>query len=136
MGSKFPVPRHLRNRGEDGYRTPTIEDAERTLSILGVPEAPNSVTRDLHTTALDAALQRVSSRQTATQEQKEYANGSGPNDATLNRTRTASTASALGWKGRIRHITWAYFTLTMATGGLANVLYEGNDSTIWRGFPH
>ncbi|KAJ5598902.1 C4-dicarboxylate/malic acid transporter [Penicillium lagena] len=30
----------------------------------------------------------------------------------------------LSWKMRIRHITWAYFTLTMATGGLANVFYS------------
>ncbi|KAJ5550946.1 C4-dicarboxylate/malic acid transporter, partial [Penicillium sp. DV-2018c] len=29
----------------------------------------------------------------------------------------------LSWKGRIRHITWAYFTMTMATGGVASVLH-------------
>lgn len=29
----------------------------------------------------------------------------------------------LPWKERIKHITWAYFTITMATGGLANVLH-------------
>jgi hypothetical protein len=35
------------------------------------------------------------------------------------------TTRKLSWKRRIRHITWAYFTLTMATGGIANVLYTG-----------
>ena len=36
-----------------------------------------------------------------------------------------ATTRKLSWKKRIRHITWAYFTLTMATGGMANVLYTG-----------
>ena len=31
----------------------------------------------------------------------------------------------LHWRERIRHFTWTFFTMTMATGGIANVLYEG-----------
>jgi len=31
----------------------------------------------------------------------------------------------LTWKQRVKHVTWAYFTLTMATGGMANVLHTG-----------
>ena len=31
----------------------------------------------------------------------------------------------LQWKERIRHYTWTYFTMTMATGGVANVIYTG-----------
>ncbi|KAF1959870.1 C4-dicarboxylate transporter/malic acid transport protein, partial [Byssothecium circinans] len=30
----------------------------------------------------------------------------------------------LGWRERIRHFTWTWFTMTMATGGIANVLYS------------
>ncbi|RMZ75480.1 hypothetical protein DV738_g5458, partial [Chaetothyriales sp. CBS 135597] len=30
----------------------------------------------------------------------------------------------LPFRMRIRHVTWAWFTLTMATGGIANVLYQ------------
>lgn len=31
----------------------------------------------------------------------------------------------LGFRGRVRHFTWTWFSMTMATGGLANVLYTG-----------
>ncbi|KAL8939780.1 MAG: hypothetical protein Q9216_003167 [Gyalolechia sp. 2 TL-2023] len=31
----------------------------------------------------------------------------------------------LHWRERIRHYTWTFFTMTMATGGIANVLYTG-----------
>lgn len=31
------------------------------------------------------------------------------------------------WKKRIRHFTWTFFTMTMATGGIANVLHTGSD---------
>lgn len=35
------------------------------------------------------------------------------------------------WRKRIRHFTWAHFTLNMATGGLANVLYNGRNVMPW-----
>ena len=31
----------------------------------------------------------------------------------------------LQWRERIRHYTWTFFTMTMATGGIANVIYAG-----------
>lgn len=31
----------------------------------------------------------------------------------------------LHWRERLRHFTWSFFTMTMATGGIANVIYEG-----------
>jgi len=118
----------MRSPGEDGYRTPTIEDAERTLSILGVMDSSASQAREVHSTALDAVLQKVSSRATDRAARKEKEGGlSGCKDHDYDPNGTAAdySASKLSWKKRIRHVTWAYFTITMATGGLANVLYQG-----------
>jgi hypothetical protein len=32
---------------------------------------------------------------------------------------------AVIWRHRLRYFTWAFFTFTMATGGIANLLYNG-----------
>lgn len=125
MVDELSVPRHMRSPGDDGYRTPTIEDAERTLSVLGVGDSPGNNAREVHTSALEAALQKVSSRATDNTARLEFNHCKERVGSQLTRRGTDSSASTLSWKKRIRHVTWAYFTLTMATGGLANVLYEG-----------
>jgi hypothetical protein len=43
----------------------------------------------------------------------------------LSRRDTDASAAPLSWKKRIRHFTWAFFTLSMSTGGIANALYNG-----------
>ncbi|KAJ5622081.1 hypothetical protein N7528_005313 [Penicillium herquei] len=123
MAFENAVPRHMRSPGDDGYRTPTIEDAERTISYFGGVDRHSSVARDVHTTALESTVQKTSSR-TTDKFKRESSHCAEPNGEHLDRTTTGSSTARLGWKKRIRHITWAYFTLTMATGGLANVLYE------------
>ena len=41
-------------------------------------------------------------------------------------TPQTSLPGTLGWQDRIRHFTWTFFSMTMATGGIANVLFTGN----------
>ncbi|KAL4787531.1 voltage-dependent anion channel-domain-containing protein [Aspergillus varians] len=114
-----PPPSHLRPLGAEGYRTPTIEDTEGVLSkTLSVDNRRNAslqpaglLVREAHSSALESALRTVSRTH----------NGA---DMALARSISETTSGKLNWKKRIRHFTWAFFTLTMATGGIANVIYN------------
>ncbi|KAL4994800.1 voltage-dependent anion channel-domain-containing protein [Aspergillus recurvatus] len=108
-------PRHLRSPGAEGYRTPTIEDAEKDLSGTlsdgnAVLQPTGSRVREAHSSALEST-------------HGSFHRPYGGVDVSLARTITESTGGKLNWKKRIRHFTWAFFTLTMATGGIANVIY-------------
>ncbi|KAI9933406.1 hypothetical protein MW887_007879 [Aspergillus wentii] len=121
------VPRHMRSPGDDGYRTPTIEDAELDLSISQDDNpffhSARMNVRKAHTSALES-LHAPQLRLPEGPGDKDEADGLTSIDQTsLSRKETDSSAVNLSWKKRIRHFTWAYFTLTMATGGIANVLY-------------
>lgn len=120
----------MRSPGDDGYRTPTIEDAEQNLTSHGETDAyflpARRKARDVHTSALEALhnpAYRISDGVTV----RNAANGDDGHDlANTCRRYSEPPPVNLSWKKRIRHFTWAYFTLTMATGGIANVLYTGN----------
>lgn len=122
-----PPPRHMRSRGDEGFRTPTFEDAEHDLStgsngnLLSPPTA--QALRDAHTSALESlqgSSPRVINGPVATKNSK--VNGI---DSTDHAEIDSSSTINLSWRERVRHFTWAYFTLTMATGGIANALYAG-----------
>lgn len=111
MASELLSPRHTRNRGEEGYRTPTIEDTQNDLGAFPFPSRGGQV-REAHTSALEAL------------NQPSYQRAEAHGNKERRRRREVDWGTAkIGWKGRLRHFTWAYFTLTMATGGIANVLY-------------
>ena len=128
MSDSVAVPRHLRNPGEDGYRTPTIEDAERALSDrpvsvyegrnLDLYPSTSARIRQVHTSALESL--RDANLRTAQGDEKDQLDG-----PCQDARSSLHSVPILSWKQRIRHITWAFFTLTMATGGIANVLYDG-----------
>lgn len=124
---QHPPPRHLRSRGEEGFRTPTLEDAEHDLStggsgnLLSAPTA--QALRDAHTSALES-LQGSTPRVINGTVVKKDSNINDTESTDHAKTDSSSIVD-LSWRERIRHFTWAYFTLTMATGGIANVLYAG-----------
>ncbi|KAL4932276.1 putative C4-dicarboxylate transporter/malic acid transport protein [Aspergillus undulatus] len=115
-----PPPRHLRRPGADGYRTPTIEDTEEGLSKAlsngdssnVMLQTPGSRLREVHSSALESTHSPLVRRA-----QNEV-------EIPIARSISETTAGKLNWKKRIRHFTWAFFTLTMATGGIANVIYN------------
>ncbi len=115
-GLSIPIDSRL-HPGDDGYRTPTIEDYEMHQMKeqgLGVLSNNSSHHRLPHTPSTPTAPQR-------------------PSLGAFRHSANASVASLserllekLHWRERIRHYTWTFFTMTMATGGIANVLYEGS----------
>lgn len=112
------MPRHLRSPGDDGYRTPTIEDSVNAEANDGFPFP---VQRPRSTTTVDAESNNPRFRLTVSDSHGEKFRATGPGRIDLSE---ANWPVKLSWKQRIRHITWAFFTLTMATGGIANVLYS------------
>lgn len=104
-------PRHLLPPGQDGYRTPTIEDFEQdnashTQAFPPLPDG-HSLPTDIH-----QELYRIStSRQEPGSLEK--------------RMQSLEKGNQLDWRYRVKHFTWAYYTLSMATGGICNVLWSG-----------
>ncbi|KAI4176302.1 MAG: hypothetical protein LQ343_001040 [Gyalolechia ehrenbergii] len=80
--------------GHDGYRTPTDHDYERPKEEA-VEEGNGEV------------------------EDKQPTNGTKADRSKREHFRL----ERLHWRERLRHYTWTFFTMTMATGGIANVLY-------------
>lgn len=102
LQSQFAIP-----SGQDGYRTPTIEDYHQHVNQTQRYRRPEV----LSTTS---SFNRLPSS----------AMSSGYKDA-LNLTTKIDKLETLEWRERIRHFTWTFFTMTMATGGIANLLYAG-----------
>ncbi|PGH13716.1 hypothetical protein AJ80_06221 [Polytolypa hystricis UAMH7299] len=114
------LPRYLRSPGDEGYRTPTIEDVEGN-STGSFPFPPATTT--LPVMVARSRLSIVQSNGTQSTKDVDF-ESNGTRSYPLSRCRRSeSWPLKLPWRERIRHFTWAFFTLTMATGGLANVLY-------------
>lgn len=99
----IPIPPYMSRPRQDGYRTPTVHDYEREKGDTTQDERPPN--------AKPATTQSPSTGLFSRQ------------PPLLKLSRIDPNLERLHWRERIRHYTWTFFTLTMATGGLANVLY-------------
>ncbi|KAK2841588.1 hypothetical protein FQN49_006108 [Arthroderma sp. PD_2] len=116
------IPRYLRRPGDEGYRTPTIEDTEKNASASVLPfifPSQPPTPRCPTPPVLSQFRQRP-----PLPHNPPKVNGDGNGTGTVTPVQGVDGQLALlTWKERIRHLTWSFFTLTMATGGLANVIY-------------
>lgn len=112
------LSKHMLSPGQDGYRTPTIEDYE-LHNARSTPAGNGFITpvyRDpgLPNNNLPLELPYLTP------------GSDGRHHLDMRSTILAhSIFQKLEWRERIRHYTWSFFTMTMATGGIANVLYTG-----------
>lgn len=119
------VLRQLRKPGEDGCRTPTIEDPEH-------PAYHRDETSGFASTLCDGfehdAMElpsHLGCKGRHFGHNPHYCHARDHSDELPG----WHPPSKLSFKQRIKHVTWAYFTITMATGGIANVLSTGVTNT-------
>lgn len=127
LANGVAIPPHMQQPGNDGYRTPTGEDYERHRSYTNSrPQPRPSIASISNSPALS---DYASHGRRQVQVHSPPASGVGTPQQSRNTTKLSLAAVSeklnqkLAWKARIRHFTWTFFTSTMATGGIANVLY-------------
>jgi hypothetical protein len=106
---------HTLRRGDDGWRTPTIEDAHHPANLYSDHD-PDDFDLNRHFETCHHRHSRSHRLHSASEEMRDPPS----NDSSIN-----SQPKCLPWRQRLKHVTWAWFTLTMATGGIANVICGG-----------
>ncbi|KAL8635618.1 MAG: hypothetical protein Q9228_006906, partial [Teloschistes exilis] len=97
------VPPHMPLPGQEGWRTPTVHDYEREK--------------------MDKVDERKSTSGDEGRPSKEAVENTSSAGILLHAVAKIDLSlEKLHWRERIRHYTWTFFTMTMATGGIANVL--------------
>ncbi|KAI9752520.1 MAG: hypothetical protein M4579_005596 [Chaenotheca gracillima] len=115
------LPRHLRRPTDDGYRTPTIEDVESYVALRERYEDPYNPAQRQQNGSASGSYFPPSNLATppATKE--------APTRLTEHKSETSFPQEIkISIRERVRHFTWTWFTMSMATGGIANVIYNGN----------
>ncbi|KIW32604.1 uncharacterized protein PV07_04134 [Cladophialophora immunda] len=93
---------------QDGWRTPIVED----------PEHRSNRSRYFNDASpRDSTVDPRKASQTAIPDREER-------EANKAEPAPDDHPKVLSWSQRMKHVTWAWFTLTMATGGIANVLHN------------
>jgi hypothetical protein len=127
--------------GEDGWRTPTIEDAhhprnlELHLQLSRCSEKSESTRSQQPVVPVNPdglSYRRPDSANTvstALQSSIHYPRGPCGSDAREPQIEVDDEPPPnemnLSIKQRLKHVSWAWFTLVMATGGIASVLHAG-----------
>lgn len=107
-------PRHLRQRGEEACRPPVIEDEEH----LTYPRCRNVQQENRPNLLLDDPSGEPSQSSSDSPGQMPE-NEKSPHQNEYDRSHMPEGfLRNLSWRQRIKHVSWAYFTLTMATGGI------------------
>ena len=131
-GAMIPLPSQVLQEAprptNDGYRTPTIEDSTHPAHETHHPWAgrPRHNTSNLF-------------QDHPHHERGHVRSSTLPSHWAISRTLAGRSEESahhsqnkpmvLSWRKRVKHVTWAFFTLTMATGGIANVLSRGRHTT-------
>lgn len=103
-------PKHPLPPGQDGYRTPKMEDYELQHNVTAAQAQSGGLSNNSSHLRLPYIPPSFLGRQSQN-----------PSHSSL----AQSILNHLQWRERIRHYTWTFFAMTMATGGIANVLYSG-----------
>ena len=110
------LPPHMASPMQDGYRTPTGEDFEHHFQNRQDQLNGSGL-------GISTPERRIS-----------WLNGerkppSRPGSAGRSHLSLSAVSEKLDfkihWKQRLRHFTWNFFSMTMATGGIANVIRTG-----------
>jgi len=106
------IPHGMLSPTDEGYRTPTGEDYERNrMGRAYMRDSPLRIGVNSPKTHSNGYMTP----------RKSFARGLNLNHLSDKLDRK------LSWKVRIRYFTWAAFAMNMATGGVANVLYNGKE---------
>lgn len=106
--STNPLSKSLTPPDQDVYRTPTIEDY--FLHARQSKDAHHRGRRPHNSSNIQLPLSALLGAQEVNPS---------------NDTTKTPLPGTLGWRDRLRHFTWTFFSMTMATGGIANVLFTG-----------
>lgn len=121
----MPIP-HLEHPGSSGYSLyshHTLQNSQTQLrtaagAISGTITATDSQEGEGNNNARNPSLDTTDMANFMTRHRSKESQ----TDTVAHRGHTHSIL-ALKWRERIRHFTWTWFTMTMATGGVANVLW-------------
>lgn len=112
-----------RRPGNEGWRTPMIEDDDHPLNMW---RSQHSSGTAFESSSQSHSQEEIVNQQTATpQPQGAPVSSRDLRHKLTHHTQHSTHPEHLPWKERLRHTSWAWFTMSMATGGLANVLNAG-----------